>query len=41
MLYKVQRAEWYGAGYGTMLMQEAEEIARNEHGSYKLAVSVI
>lgn len=27
------------AGYGTMLMQEAEEIARNEHGSCKLAVS--
>ena len=25
-------------GYGTMLMEEAERIAQEEHGSYKLAV---
>lgn len=25
-------------GYGTMLMEEAERIAREEHGSQKLAV---
>ena len=25
-------------GFGTMLMEEAERIARNEHGSNKLAV---
>lgn len=25
-------------GYGTMLMEEAERIAREEHGSYKMAV---
>ena len=25
-------------GYGTLLMEEAERIARNEHGSEKIAV---
>ncbi len=31
-------AKWQHQGYGTLLMEEAERIARVEHGSVKIAV---
>lgn len=37
MLYGVV-AGWLCQGYGTLLMEEAERIARDEHGSSKIVV---